>query len=210
MADTLKGHWDGSIVIDGTILELRSAGYLSANIAARAPGENEQVPTPNQGERVVFVPHLIRGLGFPLYSFVRGIMFYYGLDFHHMAPNSILHLASFITVCEAFLRCEPHFGLWLKTFDVKPKSSGSDLAECGGAMVSKNQNAEWFKGTFIETVKEWQKEWFYITEPLALGQTEVPAFSAGPPKKLKSWKEKGVVWGNPDEVEALIKKMVVH
>jgi hypothetical protein len=56
-------------------------------------------------------------------------------------------------------------------------------------MVSKNQGVEWFKGTFIETVKEWQKQWFYITEPLAPGQTEVPAFSAGPPRKLKSWRE---------------------
>jgi hypothetical protein len=53
-------------------------------------------------------------------------------------------------------------------------------------MIGKNQGATWFKGTFIKTVKEWQREWFYITEPLAAGQSEVQAFSAGPPKKLKS------------------------
>ena len=61
-------------------------------------------------------------------------------------------------MCEAFLRIEPHFALWLKTLGVKPKSSGSDLVECGGAMVSKNQGTDWFHGTFIETVKEWQRE----------------------------------------------------
>jgi hypothetical protein len=187
MADaTLKGHWAGSSVIEGTIQELRSTGYLPANVATRVPNPNQWVPAPNQGERVVFVPHLVRGLGFPLHPFVRGIMFYYGLDFHHMAPNSILHLASFITVCEAFLRIEPHFGLWLRIFGVKPKSSGSDLAECGGAMASKNQKVDWFKGTFIETDKEWQREWFYMTEPLTADQAEVPAFSARPPKKLVS------------------------
>jgi hypothetical protein len=125
-----------------------------------------------------------------------------------MAPNSILQLAAFITVCEAFLHCEPHFGLWLKLFGIKPKSSGSDLVECEGSMISKNQGATWFKGTFIEMVKEWQKEWFYITEPLAPGQTEVPAFLAGPPKKLKSWKEKGVAWGKPEEVETLIDRIL--
>ena len=54
-------------------------------------------------------------------------------------------------------------------FGIKPKSSGSDVAECGGAMISKNQGVEWLKGTFIETVKEWRREWFYITEPLAPG-----------------------------------------
>ena len=48
-------------------------------------------------------------------------MFYYGLDFHDLAPDSFLHISAFIVVCEAFLRITPHFSLWLKTFDVKPK-----------------------------------------------------------------------------------------
>ena len=71
-------------------------------------------------------------------------------------------------------------------FRVKLQSSGSDLVEYRWAMVSKNLGAKWFKGTFIEMVKEWQREWFYITVPLATGQVEVLAFSARPPKKLKS------------------------
>lgn len=129
----LKGNWGSSSMTEGTILELRSAGYIPTEARTRAPTPGQRIPTPDAGERVVFVPHLIRGLGFPLHPFVRGILFYYGLDFHHLAPNSILHLASFITVCEAFLRIEPHFGLWLKIFGVKPKSSDSELSECGGA-----------------------------------------------------------------------------
>ena len=48
-------------------------------------------------------------------------MFYYGLDFHDLAPNFILNISAFIVVCEAFLCIRPHFGLWLKTFNVKPK-----------------------------------------------------------------------------------------
>ncbi len=38
---------------------------------------------------------------------------------------------SFIVVCEAFLRITPHFSLWLKTFDVKPKMIEGQHAECG-------------------------------------------------------------------------------
>ena len=49
-------------------------------------------------------------------------MFYYGLDFHDLALDSFLHISAFIVVCEAFLRITPHFGLWLKTFDVKLKT----------------------------------------------------------------------------------------
>ena len=48
-------------------------------------------------------------------------MFYYGLEFHDLAPESILHISSFIVVCEAFLRTTPHFVLWLKTFNMEPK-----------------------------------------------------------------------------------------
>jgi len=73
------------------------------------------------GERVVFISHFLRGLGFALHPFVRGLMFYYGLDFHDLAPDSFLHVSAFIITCEAFLRIPPHFGLWLKTFSVTPK-----------------------------------------------------------------------------------------
>ena len=48
-------------------------------------------------------------------------MFYYGLDFHDLAPNSFLTISAFIVMCEAFLCIPPHFGLWLKVFNVKPK-----------------------------------------------------------------------------------------
>ena len=59
----------------------------------------------------MFLTHFVRGLGFPLHPFIRGLMFYYRLDFHDLAPNSILNISAFIVVCEAFLRIQPHFGL---------------------------------------------------------------------------------------------------
>ena len=103
------------------ITELREAGYLAKEIAHRLPVKGQIVPTPEPHERVVFLTHFVRGLGFPLHPFVHGLMFYYGLDFHDLAPNFILNISAFIVVCEAFLRIPPHFGLWLKTFNVKPK-----------------------------------------------------------------------------------------
>ena len=63
-------------------------------------------------------------------------MFYYGLDFNDLAPNSFLHISAFIVVCEAFLRITPHFGLWLKTFDVKPKMVEGQHVACGGVVRS--------------------------------------------------------------------------
>ena len=145
------------MVMEENITKLREAGYLAADIAHQLTDVGQIIPTPEPHERVVFLTHFVHGLGFPLHPFVRRLMFYYGLDFHDLAPNSLFTISSFIVVCEAFLRIPPHLGLWLQTFNVKPKVVGSQHTECRGAMVSKMSNAVWPKGTFVETVNGWQK-----------------------------------------------------
>ena len=104
-----------SSVTEGHIKKLRRAGYLSDDIAHGLPDEGQLIPTPRPHERVVFLTHFLRGLGFPLHPFVRGLMFYYGLDFHDLAPNFILNISAFIVVCEAFLRIKPHFSYGCKS-----------------------------------------------------------------------------------------------
>ena len=103
-----------SSVTEEDIAKLRATRYLTPEILHRLPVEGQVIPTPISGERVMLVSHFLRGLGFALNPFVRGLMFYYGLDFHDLAPDSLLHIKTFIVVCEAFLRITPHFGLWLK------------------------------------------------------------------------------------------------
>ena len=59
-------------------------------------------------------------------------------------------------MCEALLRIHPHFGLWLKVLNVKPKVVDGRHADYGGAMISKFPNATWPKGAFMETIKIWK------------------------------------------------------
>ena len=108
-----------SSITEENITKLWEARYLAESIAHRLPAGGQVTPTPKSRERVVFLPHFIRRLGFPLHRF--GLMYYYGLDFHDLGPNFVLNISVFIVVCEAFLRIKPHFGLWLKIFCVKPK-----------------------------------------------------------------------------------------
>ena len=68
-----NGKWDASIVTDNDILKLKHAGYLSADIAHQAPEAGQIVPTPRPGERVVFLPHFLMGLGFPLHPICVGV-----------------------------------------------------------------------------------------------------------------------------------------
>ena len=109
----------------------------------------------------------------------------------------------FIVVCEAFLRIQPHFGLWLRVFNMKPKVVEGQHAECGGAMVSKLSHVSWPKGTFVETVKEWQKQWFYITEPRGANWAAAAEFNSGAPMWLPSSVEKTPNWSSSDEPIAL-------
>ena len=59
-------------------------------------------------------------------------------------------------------------------------------------MVSKMPNVTWPKGTFVETVKGWQQQWFYVTEPRDTTSAAAPEFKSGAPMRLTSWLEKGL------------------
>ena len=78
-------------------------------------------------------------------------------------------------------------------------------------MVSKLPNVTWPKGTFVETVKWWQQQWFYVTEPRDATSAAAPEFQSGAPMWLTSWLEKGLDWSSSDELTTLqtrIKSMV--
>ena len=93
-----QSQWMASSVTEDDIAKLREAGYLTADVKHRLPAPEQVIPTPEPNESVVFVSHFLWGLGLTLDLFVRGLMFYYGLDFHELAPDSILHISSFIVV----------------------------------------------------------------------------------------------------------------
>ena len=117
----LQGRWVPSSITEEDVRKLRDARYLTGEISHRLPAQGQAIPSPQPDESVVFTSHFLQGLRFPTDPFVRGLMFNYGLEFHDLAPESILHISLFIVVCEAFLHITPHFGLWLKTFKVEPK-----------------------------------------------------------------------------------------
>ena len=55
----------------------------------------------------------------------------------------------------------------------------------------------------METVKEWQKQWFYITEPRGATWAAASEFNSSAPMRLTSWVEKSRNWCSPDELTAL-------
>ena len=68
----------------------------------------------------------------------------------------------------------------------KAQGGEREHAECGGAMVSKMPKVVWPTGTFNDSVKEWQQQWFYITEPRGKKWAAAPEFRSVAPLRLTS------------------------
>ncbi|KAK1618776.1 hypothetical protein QYE76_024293 [Lolium multiflorum] len=96
----------------------------------------------------MFMSFLYRGLSLPAHEFLWRLLHTYEIQLWQLTPNSILHLAIFITLCEAFLGIEPHFGLWKKIFFVKRYNCSSGSFVTGGVgfvvqfRVEENANLE--------------------------------------------------------------------
>jgi hypothetical protein len=110
---------------------LEAQGYLPASdLTSTRPGLTsadgvalaENFPSPHGEERVCFVPFVLRGLGFPIHPFLRGLLEFYGIQLHHLTPGSILHISGFVALCEMFLGCEAHVELWRKFFCLVPRT----------------------------------------------------------------------------------------
>jgi hypothetical protein len=62
----------------------------------------------------------------PSHRFFCSLLQFYGLELHHLTPLGILHIAAFVTLCEAYMGIEPHFDLWNYFFHVQLRP-GSDV-----------------------------------------------------------------------------------
>ena len=82
----------------------------------------ENFPNHSEGVRVCFVSFLLRGVGFPIHPFLRGLLEFYGLRLHNFTLASILHIAGYVAFCELFLGCEAHFELWKRLFCLIPRT----------------------------------------------------------------------------------------
>jgi hypothetical protein len=69
----------------------------------------DRIPKPPSGYRVMFLAFHLRELSFPAHKFLHRLLFVYGLQLHQLTPNSILHIACFVTLCESFLGIKPHW-----------------------------------------------------------------------------------------------------
>ena len=156
-------------------------------------------------------PASVKGLGFPIHPFLPGILEFYGLQLHHLTPASILHIASFVALCELFLGIEPHFALWKRLFCLLPRSHEGSIYQVGGAEIWCIAGTGYLSGTPKKVSEDWPSEWFYVEDaplpdPVRIG---LPEFSNAPPKACRSWRPRGPQEEDTREVHFLMRRIKI-
>ncbi|KAK1603825.1 hypothetical protein QYE76_027498 [Lolium multiflorum] len=162
-ADLGSAEWERSKITSQDINLLKKLGISKKPDALCFPSE-ESYPTPPMEYRVRFVDHLIRGLSAPIHNFLRGLLFMYGLQLHHLTPNSILHISIFITLCESFLGVQPNWALWKRLFFCRHNGSTNVAYNIGGVVICVRPDVDYFDVKFPDSVQGWRKKWLYIHE----------------------------------------------
>jgi hypothetical protein len=113
---------------------------------------------------VLFLAFLLRGFSLPAHEFLCGLLFVYGVELHQLTPNSLPHIACFITLCEAFLGVDPHWVLWKYIFRLRPSRSKDEIPELGSAIVSMRSESQYLTFKMAELLKGWKHKWFYVKD----------------------------------------------
>jgi hypothetical protein len=160
-----SGEWTHSKCSNNDLMKLISEGLLQEkSLVNWHPSFREPLPMENVDKIITFYHFAEQGLALPSCSFFRGLLYFYGLELHHLNLNSICHIAIFIHFCKAFLRIEPHWDLFRFLFRVKPQPTSKNLSIVGGAVIQLRQQAgdRYLSYKFPNNIPRWKSHWFYI------------------------------------------------
>ena len=110
-------------------------------------------------------------LGYPAHWFLCGLLNEWGLELQHLNPTGVLHIADFITICEAFLGIEPHADFFRQLFSGRTLMVGNpaETVPVGGFTLQRKPRAGGSYPTYLpcDSNRGWHGEWFYIQNPVA-------------------------------------------
>jgi hypothetical protein len=155
--------WVPSIFTEKELNKARTDGLVSNDDKIIFPS-TERIPKPRDGFQVMFLSFLLRGLSLPAHEFLHGLLFVYGVQLHQLTPNSILHIACFIMLCESFLEIDPHFLIWRYLLRLHPSVSLAKKPKLGGACISVRSESQYLEFSMSTSVQGWRTKWFYIKD----------------------------------------------
>jgi hypothetical protein len=101
-------------------------GWQAPSLACKVKSEAASLANMRPGDFVFFATYALAGLVPPLSSFLM-LLEYYGLQLHHLSPNSIALVAIFVHLCEMYVGVRPSVRLFRCFFVLKAVSTHPPL-----------------------------------------------------------------------------------
>jgi hypothetical protein len=133
--------------------------------------------------------HVERGLSMPPSSFFTNLLKFYGLQLHHIAPNSLVSMAGDTALCEGFLGIRPRVDLFQLYFSVRANYEDDGfLRTCGTICFLPRRSKEYPFITPLDSAIGWRGSWFYMADKPAPSQArDLPPFENIAAQPLDSW-----------------------
>jgi hypothetical protein len=177
MPETLGGDWDSCNLNEEILSSLEWEGRIAAKEVSRwrvEPGE--AMPAPSDEEVVILKSHIDRGLSLPPSYFLKGVLWHYRLQLHHIAPNSFTALAGFIALCEGYLGISPRGDLFRLYFNIHHnRDTNGDPRNCGSISFVPRHGKSYPYIVPHDSAKGWWGSFFYLAD------------QAPPERKLGLW-----------------------
>jgi hypothetical protein len=186
----LHGYWQKSHVKDSDVRAMESEGTVAPQAESgwrtdfKAP-----VPLPNPSEIVMLKFHVERGLSMPPSLFFMNLLKYYGLQLHHISPNSLVSVAGYAALCEGYLGIRPRVDLFQLFFSVRPNyEDDGSLRTCGTICFLPRRSKEYPFITPLDSAIGWRGSWFYMADKPAPSQAHgLPPFTNVAAESRDTW-----------------------
>jgi hypothetical protein len=192
-----------SIISESDLLHLVEIGVLlPKELCSWRICRGVTIPTEDTHESVIYVLFLICGLGLPISPFFRGLLDFYELNLTRLNPNSILQVAIFVHLCEAFLGILLDFGLWKYLYHCRPGMAGGQHHLVGNTSLELRwgRKVEYLDIPLKDSIKGWRLEWFIVENNC---NSLPPRSGRQPDVRTHSWEE-SPTFSNITEAKVLL------
>jgi hypothetical protein len=120
----------------------------------------------------------------PSHRVLCSLLQFYDLELHHLTTSGILHITTFVTLCEAYIWIEPHFDLWNYFFRARLQQGSDAEAAVLGSMDlfarSRSRIDPYFRLLMSDPSVGWWKVWFFLRNdidvplPMVTGSRPIP------------------------------------
>ncbi|KAK1695841.1 hypothetical protein QYE76_012538 [Lolium multiflorum] len=159
---------------------------IPREVITRTPGE-ENEPTPEPGERVVFGRISTAGWVCRL-RFFRRFLDFFGLQPHHLPANACVLLSCYVAFMEGYAGLWPDVEFWSRLFYLKSQMTEGRLRTCGAASIYPRAGSLFPKIPTVDSVKNWQMSFFYVKNANpAFDWINLPEYNPAPPTTRLNW-----------------------